>query len=67
MTYSLGLDFTEPRLNAGEKVRLAAIRTVQRRVLAWQSGEALRVQLDVRVNLVSARGVNESKLSHWYR
>jgi hypothetical protein len=63
-SFDFRLDFTKPRLNASEKVRLAAIWTAQHRVLARQSGEAVRVQVDVRVDLVSGRGTNESKHGH---
>ncbi len=55
------LDVSEPSLNAGEKVRLIAMRASQRSGVAWEIGKALRVQVNNSFDSVSGRRAYKSQ------
>ena len=55
------LDVSEPSLNAGEKVRLIAMRASQRGGVAGEIGKALRVQVKISFDLASGRRAYKSQ------
>jgi len=55
------LDVSEPSLNAGEKVRLIAMRASQRGGVAGEIGKALRVQVNISFDSVSGRRAYKSQ------
>jgi hypothetical protein len=60
----VGLEFAEPRLHTGKQVRLVAMGTTERSDVTRQGGEALRVQINAGVDLVSGCWANKSQRRH---
>ena len=61
----VGLEFTQPCLNAGKQVGLLAMGTPEWSDVMWQGGEALHVQINAGVDLVSGCWANESQRRHY--
>ena len=57
----VGLEFTQPCLNAGKQVGLLAMGTPEWSDVMWQGGEALHVQINAGVDLVSGCWANKSQ------
>ena len=61
----VGLEFAEPRLHTGKQVRLVAMGTTESSDVTRQGGEALPVQINAGVDLVSGCWANKSQRRHY--
>jgi hypothetical protein len=61
----VGLEFTQPCLNAGKQVRFVAMRAPEWGDVTRQGGEALHIQINAGVDLVSGCGANKSQRRHY--
>jgi hypothetical protein len=61
----VGLEFAEPRLHTGKQVRLVAMGTTEWSYVTRQGGEALPVQINAGVDLVSGCWANKSQRRHY--
>jgi len=61
----VGLEFTQPCLNTGKQVGLLAMGTTEWSDVTRQGGEALHVQINAGVDLVSGCWANKSQRRHY--
>ena len=61
----VGLEFAEPRLHTGQQVRFVAMGTTEWSDVTRQGGEALHVQINAGVDLVSGCWANKSQRRHY--
>jgi hypothetical protein len=61
----VGLEFGEPRLHTGQQVRFVAMGTTEWSDVTRQRGEALHVQINAGVDLVSGCWANKSQRRHY--
>jgi hypothetical protein len=61
-----GLEFAQPRRNAGKDVRLVTMRATQLSSVARQNGEARWVQVNAGVDYIAGRGAHKIQRGHHF-